>query len=276
MSTFARPGSVDEMLQLMESEDCAPIAGATDIYPAAVGSRLVGGFVDLSGIVELRGIERRADVWRIGATTTWTDILNADLPDFMVALQQCAAQIGGVQIQNVATIAGNLVTASPAGDSIPVLLSMDARVELARKGNTRSLPLEQFIVGYRETALEPGEVMTAIEVPHLESARSSFRKLGSRSHLVISIVMVSAVVRMRDGVVSEVGISVGACSPVACRILGLEDELQGAPPDEIERIVDNYVFDELAPIDDIRATASYRQRVVPCLVRRSFTDCVET
>ncbi len=276
MSTFARPGSVDEMLQLMDSEGRTPMAGATDIYPAAVGSRLAGGFVDLTGVAELRGIERRSDVWRIGATTTWTDILKADLPDFMVALQLCAAQIGGVQIQNVATVAGNLVTASPAGDSIPVLLSMDARVELARKGHTRSLPLEQFIVGYRETALNPGEVVTAIEVPHIESARSSFQKLGSRSHLVISIVMVSAVVSMRDDVVSEVGISVGACSPVARRISGLEDAIRGAPAGDFERIVDNYVFDELAPIDDIRATASYRQLVVPRLVRRALADCVES
>ncbi len=270
-----RPRTLDSALQVLADGDWQVYAGTTDIYPASVGRRASRNALDLTGIASLRGISRDGDHWRFGACTTWTDIATAELPAQFAGLQDAATQIGGIQIQNRGTVAGNLCTASPAGDSIPVFLSLSATVELSGLGGVRTVPLADFVTGYRETVLQPDEIVSAVLVPD-RSGPSNFQKLGSRSHLVISIAMVATHLEpTADGPV--VRIAVGACSPVAVRLRGLEAELNARLDLTLVDLdlVDAYGFDELSPIGDVRASADYRADVVRPLVKRSVAACVE-
>lgn len=266
---YRRPTSVTAVAELLDDDpEALVVAGGTDVYPATVGRTLEQNVIDLSAVDELRGIELRDEQWVFGACTTWTEIARSNLPEQFTALQQAAPQIGGLQVQNRGTLGGNLCTASPAGDSIPVLMALSARVELTGPNGTRNLALHDFITGYRATALDPGEFVSAIRVP-ARHGMSNFQKLGSRTHLVISIVMVAAHVEPGPEPVARV--AVGACSPVAVRLRGLEEQLRSdLSPDVAER----YGYPELQPIDDVRASASYRVDVVAPLVARSIAACL--
>src|SRR6202035_3905975 len=126
---------------------------------------------------------------RIGGLTTWTEIVRTPMPRCFDALKSAAREIGGIQIQNRGTVAGNLCNASPAADSVPPLLALDAEVELVSAAGPRRMPLAEFIVGNRKTARQPNEILSQILVPRtVENAASTFLKLGARRYLVISIV----------------------------------------------------------------------------------------
>jgi CO/xanthine dehydrogenase FAD-binding subunit len=206
----------------------------------------------------------------LGATTTWSELLAADLPPAFDGLRQAAREVGGRQIQNAGTLAGNLCNASPAADGVPPLLALDAEVELASRTGTRRLPLAQFITGNRRTALAADELLVAIRVPEpRHEARSGFLKLGARRYLVISIAMASAVLESVAGRVQAARIAVGACSAVAQRLPSLEAGLVGARldaglPDRVERAH----LSPLRPIDDVRGSAEYRSEAVVTLLRR--------
>jgi CO/xanthine dehydrogenase FAD-binding subunit len=206
----------------------------------------------------------------LGATTTWSELLAADLPPLFDGLKQAARQVGGRQIQNAGTLAGNLCNASPAADGVPPLLALDAEVELASRAATRRLPLAQFITGNRCTALAADELLVAIHVPQPRyEARSAFLKLGARRYLVISIVMASAVLESVAGHVHAARIAVGACSAVAQRLPSLEAALVGARLDAglLDR-VERAHLSPLRPIDDVRGSAGYRSEAVVTLLRR--------
>ena len=160
----------------------------------------MGSVVDIAGLTELRGISIVEGALRFGALTRWADIAVAALPSRFDGLRAAASQIGSVQVQNVGTLGGNLCNASPAADGIPPLLSLDASVELTSIAGSRLLPLEHFLTGYRQTALRPDELLTAVLIPRTagDDARSAFLKLGLRRYLVISVVMVAVVVAHRS------------------------------------------------------------------------------
>lgn len=270
---FARPRTLSEALGLMAAGGRG-LAGGTDLYPGA-GTRLAGPVVDLCGLDELAGITQ-ADGLRIGAATPWTLIAEADLPPALRALQQAARQIGGRQVQNAGTIGGNLCNASPAADGVPPLLVLDAEVELASNLGMRRMGLKSFVLGPRQTALAPGEVLTAVVIPDAGlRGRSAFVKLGARSHLVISIAMVAARIEIVAGHVTFAAVAVGACSPVATRLEAVEAALIGAPATALaDRVRAEDVAAELAPIDDVRATAAYRREAAVELVRRAVAEAV--
>ena len=263
------PTSVSDALAILARGPAKVMAGCTDAYPAQRPGPGPATILDLTRVAGLRGIEATAQGgWRIGATTTWTDILRADLPPAFDGLKQAARQVGSVQIQNRATVAGNLCNASPAADGVPPLLTLDARVEIAGPAGTRILPLDAFILGPRQTALAPGEIVTALLVPPV-AGRAAFEKLGSRAHLVISIAMVAVRVQTEAGRIAAVQVAVGSCAPVARRLPALETALvgtvPGAPvPDASE------LYAPLSPIDDVRGSAAYRRAAVPELVRRAL------
>lgn len=268
---FHRPHTVDDALALLAHGGGRALAGGTDLFPAHGGGPLSGTVVDLTAIPALRGISHANGVWRIGAGTTWSDITAAALPPGFQALQQAARTIGSVQIQNSGTIAGNLCNASPAADSVPALLVLDASVEIASANGTRTLPLRDFITGYRRTALAPGELVTAIVVPDAAAqAPSHFLKLGARAYLVISIVMVATQIESEDGRIRTARIAVGACSPVAMRLHALEADLIGTPVAGAAALVQPAHLAALTPIDDVRATAAYRRDAALTLVRRAL------
>ncbi|MEP1944990.1 MAG: FAD binding domain-containing protein, partial [Sulfitobacter sp.] len=220
-------------------------------------------FLDVTRIHALNGVSVAQDTIRIGATTTWTQLVNTDLPPAFDALKQAARAVGSLQIQNAGTIAGNICNASPAADGVPPLLALDARVELASAARgTRSLPLADFILGVRQTALAPDELMTAIVIPAPSAtAKSAFEKLGSRKYLVISISMVAAVITAdAQGRITQARIAVGACSAVAQRMEALEQDIIGKHLEDISITPEHLA--PLSPITDVRGSGDYRLDVV--------------
>jgi CO/xanthine dehydrogenase FAD-binding subunit len=251
------------------------LAGGTDFFPSLGDRPVTGPVVDISALRELSGVVRDAKYIRIGGLTTWTEVLNTPLPRCFDGLKAAAREIGGVQIQNRATVAGNLCNASPAADSVPPLLALDAEVELASKTGTRRLPLRDFLTGNRKTSRRPGEILSYIFVPRtVEDASSVFLKLGARRYLVISIVMVAVVIQKDSGRVSDARVSVGSCSAVARRLTELERALIGAPAAAgLGALVSSDHLETLTPINDIRATAAYRRDAAFRLVQRALDAC---
>ncbi len=274
MSDYARPARVAAALDLLARGAPTILAGGTDFYPARVARPPAAAVLDITGLRELRGIRARADHWRIGATTSWSDILSARLPRQFDGLKLAAREVGGAQIQNAGTVAGNLCNASPAADGVPALLALNARVELRSARGVRQLPLQDFLLGPRRTALQPQELMTAVLVPRAaHAAASHFLKLGARKYLVISIAMASAVLEHRGGKIVDARIAVGACSPVALRLPALEATLRGKRFDAtLGNLVQDAHLAALEPIADVRASGAYRRQAALELVRRLLRE----
>lgn len=267
---YIAPTRLDDALAARRA-GASIVAGGTDWFPAKGEAPFSGTLLDITRIEGLRGITTDAAGIRIGAATTWSEVIRADLPSAFDGLKAAAREIGAVQIQNAGTVAGNLCNASPAADGIPPLLALDATVELAGPEGTRRLTLPDFVTGVRRTALEAGEIVTAIHVPTPEAAvRSAFVKLGARRYLVISIVMVAVQLSLRAGRVHDVRIAVGAASPVARRLQELEAALEGLALADLPVAITPDRIAGLAPIDDIRADAAYRREAVPEAIRRAL------
>jgi CO/xanthine dehydrogenase FAD-binding subunit len=277
-TSYVKPRTLHDAVALLAAGDVRILSGGTDFYPA-LGDRLVGeAVVDVSGLSELRGVSGEADCIRIGGLTTWSEMVRAPLPRCFDGLKSAAREVGGVQIQNRGTLAGNLCNASPAADGVPPLLALDAEVELVSRVGIRRMPLADFIVGNRKTRKKPDEILAAVLVPRsLEDAASTFVKLGARRYLVISISMVAVVLLLQDNRhVLEARVAVGSCSAVAQRLRVLEAELVGASVrDGLGALVRLEHLAPLSPIDDVRATAEYRIDASLRLVQRALNSCVE-
>lgn len=273
---YLKPKTLQEAVSVLAASGGQVLAGGTDFYPA-LGERLPqGNVVDISSLREIRGIAFETGWIRIGALTTWTEIIRTPLPPYFNGLKAAAREVGSVQIQNRGTVAGNLCNASPAADGVPPLLALDAEVELASSTGTRRMPLEQFVTGNRKTAKALGEILSAIWIPrNLENAASSFLKLGARRYLVISISMVAVVLQCDDaGRVADARVAVGSCSASAKRLRQLEADLVGRPLDSgIGSAVRVEHLSPLSPITDVRATAEYRRDASSTLVRRALETC---
>ncbi|MCC1493989.1 FAD binding domain-containing protein [Cognatishimia sp. F0-27] len=270
---YHRPHSVEAALALL-ADGAAPIAGGTDWYPARGAAPLPADVLDLTALDGFGGIRRVNDGWEIGALTTWTEILRADLPPAFDGLKAAAREVGSVQIQNAGTLGGNLCNASPAADGVPPLLCLNAEVSWIGPTGPGRAPLGRFLTGVRQTALPKGALLRAVHIPDPGAARGSFLKLGARKYLVISIAMVSALVSMKDGRIDTARVAVGACSAVAQRLPALEAALTGAAPDEIlERMTPAQVA-PLSPIDDIRGDAGYRRDAAGTLIARAIARAV--
>jgi CO/xanthine dehydrogenase FAD-binding subunit len=275
MGDYLRPARLEEALQALTWPRTV-LAGGTDFYPVRVGRAIDEDVLDITAIDALRGISETADGWRLGATTTWSELLDAPLPPLFDSLKLAAREVGGRQIQNTGTLGGNLCNASPAADGVPPLLILDAEVELVSPRGLRRLPLSQFIIGARRTALAPDEMMTAVVMPApAATIRSAFIKLGTRRYLVISIVMVAVALDIVGGIVRDARIAVGCCSAVAQRIAEAERRLIGARAQAgLGDAIGARDLAALSPIDDVRATAVYRRDAALTLVRRGLEACV--
>jgi CO/xanthine dehydrogenase FAD-binding subunit len=274
---YFRPETVEEAAQILAEQGGSILSGGTDFFPALSDRQVTGTVVDISAIGSMRGIVTTAHEHRIGALTTWTDVITSSLPPSFDALKCAAGEIGGVQIQNRGTVAGNLCNASPAADGVPPLLALDAEVELVSKKASRRVPLSAFITGNRKTLRHPDEILSAVVVPRtMDPAKSTFLKLGARRYLVISIAMVAVIIKADErGRVAEARVAVGSCSRTAQRLPGLESELSGLPARSgIGSLVRREHLASLLPIDDIRATASYRMDVALTLISRALEDCI--
>jgi CO/xanthine dehydrogenase FAD-binding subunit len=272
---FERPQSIAEAARLLASGPWAVLAGGTDLYPAHVGRTVAAPLLDITAIAGLRGIRVDDRGWTIGATTTWTDVVRAELPPLFAALKAAAREVGGVQIQNAGTVAGNLCNASPAADGTPVLLALGARVVLHSARGERELALDEFVLGSRRTARAADELVVAVRIPARSMrARSAFAKLGGRRYLTIAISTVAVVVDIdANGRVAEAAVAVGSCSAVARRLPMLESRLVGMAADaDLAGALEPADLAPLTPIDDLRGSAAYRRDATATLVRRALRE----
>lgn len=283
MENYLRPATLQQALVALagkfRAESWSVIAGGTDFFPARVGRFIAEPILDISALNELRSISEADDFYRIGALTTWSDLRAASLPDWFRGLTTASLDIGGIQVQNMGTLAGNICNASPAADGVPNLLVLDAEVELQSIRGMRRVPLAEFIIGSRRTGRRDDELVTALWLKKPDAAaRSVFLKLGARRYLVISVVMVAIILVASEdgGSIADLRVSVGACSEVAQRLYALEDYLRGMPCDRgvVEHVSATYL-DCLKPIDDVRASAGYRRDAALTLVKRGIMKLIE-
>ena len=271
--------SIDEACaSLAAHPDALVLAGGTDLMVEVNrGVRTIGHVVAVDRIPELRGWSLegdRADVLRLGAGTTCTDLAEPALASLVPALAQAARTVGSPQIRNTATLGGNLATASPAGDTLPVLAALDAEIELQSAGGARRLPLDEFVTGVKANALIPGELITVIRVPVLEGPQE-FLKVGTRNAMVIAVTSLALVVD-RPG--RNVRVALGSVAPVPLRAVEAEvlvaerldfENMASPDSDLVDRFAD-LVADAARPIDDHRSSAAYRRHAVRVLARRAI------
>jgi xanthine dehydrogenase small subunit len=253
--TYLRPKDLKDAVQLYRTTPgCRPLAGGTDLMVMLHAGTLrpePRAVLDLWSLSELKGVRRTSDTLEIGAAEPYTAIIRSpDVQQHLPALAAVARTIGAAQIQNRGTLGGNLANASPAGDTLPVLLAYEAVVVTDR----RSIPIDQFFTGYRKTALHPDELITAVRFPL--GRQVVFRKVGTRAAQAISKV-VMAVSK------SPARIAIGSVAEVPLRARRAEAALERG---DVAGAV-AAVAEDIRPIDDVRSTAVYRRAVTQNVLR---------
>ena len=244
------------------------VAGATDLGLEITKKQVrFGALIALGGIAELNGIAADATTLDLGAAVTW-DQAHAPLAALWPDLDELVARFAGLQIRNVATLGGNLANASPIGDGAPMLLALGAELELWRAGRRRRLPLDRFFLGYRRTALEPGEIILRIRVPKPgPGTRVAAYKLSKRFESDISAVCACFAAELgADGRIASCRIAYGGMAAVPLRLPQAEELATGRTWDDA---LDDEMVEALgaamAPISDLRASAAYRRHVAAAL-----------
>jgi CO/xanthine dehydrogenase FAD-binding subunit len=257
------PRSLDEALQhRSERPEAHPIAGGTDVMVELNFDRLrPDGLLNLNEVPELRGWARENGTLRLGAGLTYAEAMRPPLAELLPALAEGSRTVGSPQIRNRGTIGGNLGTASPAGDALPPLLVEQADVELASVRGTRSLPLQEFLVGPKQNALRPDELVTAVRLSP-SGAPQTFMKVGPRNAMVIAVVSLTL---LADRERAELRASFGSAGPVP--------GLVAAPLGERESFPEQ-VAAAASPIDDVRGTAAYRRHALRVLTARALERCL--
>lgn len=276
------PKSLAEALTLLSH--CGPdgklLAGGTNmVVELRDGHHNGKSLVDLSHLEELRGITKQDGYIVIGGGTTITELIDHPLIGAHAGILKEAARLfANPLVRNRATVAGNLVDASPAADTAPPLLALNAEVQLMSQAATRWIKLEDFITGVRKTLLQPGEVMVAIRWP-VPVARSAgaYTKVGLRKADAISVLSAAVMMTIDDtGVCRQTSIALGAVAPKPFRAHEAEALLIGKVPDSaLIAEAALRAAESTRPIDDIRGTAAYRKRVVAITVRRLLTKAAE-
>ena len=272
----ALPRTLDEAVEALRADPGAlVVAGGTDVMVEVnAGRRRPTTVVSLSGVDELRGWRREGGEVVVGATTTYRALEQPEFAALVPALAQAARTVGSPQIRNAATLGGNIGTASPAGDTLPVLAALDATVELVSAAGPRTVPLLELVTGVKTTALAPGELVRAVRMPVLRGAQE-FCKVGTRSAMVISVVMVAVVVDL-DGRTVRIGVGSAAPTPVRAREAEawIRERVDWDRPalraaDDAERFAE-LVAADTRPIDDHRSTAAYRRHAIEVCARRAL------
>jgi CO/xanthine dehydrogenase FAD-binding subunit len=259
-----------------------PLAGGTDVMVRLTGeigeppSRLL----DLWRLDELRGISSDGGAITLGALTTYTDIRRSvACREHLPALVEAAATIGAAQIQNRGTLGGNIANASPAGDTLPVLLALDAEIVVGGPRGERTIPAADFWVAYRRTALAPDELVLRIRIPVAGGREARFRKIGTRRAQAISKVVMALAWRERGGSAasarawSDVRVALGSVADRPIRARATEAILDGAAPTpETADAAAAVLAGEITPIDDVRSTADYRRAVAARVLHRLIRD----
>ncbi|MBW3570089.1 MAG: FAD binding domain-containing protein [Gemmatimonadetes bacterium] len=259
------PRSLDDALgMLRQHAPLMPLAGCTDVFVALqFGTETARRFLNIWGLDELRGIDVRDGVLRMGALATYTELGRSPLVwEHLPMLVAASREVGGMQIQNRGTLGGNIANGSPAGDSLPVLAAADAVVVLRSLDGERRVPFTEFYTGYRATVIRPDELIVAVEVPPVEGAQW-FRKVGTRAAQAISKVVMAGVRAPRPR------IALGSVAATVVRLPQTENALAaGSTLEEAQRVLRQ----EIHPIDDVRSTAAYRLRVAANLLGQFWAE----
>jgi xanthine dehydrogenase small subunit len=254
-----------------------PLAGGTDLL-VEIGAGLApppGRILDLWALRELRGIARAGDELVVGALTTWTELRRSELVgERLPVLSEMAATIGALQIQNRGTLGGNIANASPAGDSLPVLLAADAVIVLGGPRGEREVPAAAFFTGYRRTACAADELVVRVRFPLPAGREVRFRKVGTRRAQAISKVVMALAWRPdATGAWHDVRVALGSIAERPVRAPAAEAALEGRhPTPETAAAAAAAAGAEIAPIDDVRSTAEYRRAVTARVLHRLVRD----
>lgn len=278
--TVLVPHSLDEVLSALAADPAATLlAGGTDLMVEVNEGhrRFPGGdaatVVALGGVPELTSwtVDPSGGRLVLGAGVRWAEVEREPLRSMVPALAEAARTVGSPQIRHAGTVGGNLATCSPAGDGLPVLAALDALVHLVSNGGRRTLPIGEFMVGVKRTALGPGELIESVEVPLLDGWQG-YSKVGVRNAMVIATA--SACVAT-DVATRSVRIALGSVAPTVIRCPDAEQAATAAVDWDSLRLAPDVAasIGELAaaasrPIDDHRSTAAYRRHAVGVMVRR--------
>lgn len=280
---YEKPASLREFesIYAAKAEDAKILSGGTDLH-VLIKEKLLAPrlLIDISDLPELRGISY--DPVRgvtIMAGTKIAEIERSPLvKEHAPALAFAAANLGSNQVRWMATMAGNICHASPAAETPPVLLAHDCELLIARQGGERTLPISRFFLSYRKTALETGEYVKAFRLPPLPArAAVSYRFKGLRKAMEIDMLNIGAYLELgEDGTsVNEVRLAMGSVGPVTYRAVVTEQKLKGMRiGEEFFAAACDGVVQEATPIDDVRASAQYRNRVIGVLTRRALEECL--
>jgi CO/xanthine dehydrogenase FAD-binding subunit len=272
------PATLAEAYGFLAAGPVTPIAGGTDLMVRITGEigTLPTRMLDISRLEALEGISLELGHLVLGARTTYTEIRRSALcREHLPALVEAAATIGAAQIQNRGTLGGNIANASPAGDTLPVLLATDAVFDLGSASGERSVAAAEFFTAYRETALAPDELLLRVRIPLAAGRDTRFRKVGTRRAQAISKVVMAVSWRAHGPSAgwSDVRVALGSVAATPIRAAAAEAALEGARPNpETADAASEALVGELQPIDDVRSTADYRRVVAARILHRIVRD----
>jgi len=277
------PGELKTALQLLDKykKKCKVIAGGTDILPAIRRGVLTASdalqVVDITHIDELSGIEKHQNIIRIGAATRLAEIERSPVINkYAPILAQAINEMASAQIRNSGTIGGNLCTASPAADTAPPLLALDAALRINSQQAEKLVDLKSYFLGPGRTIMKPGEMVSEINFPAMKKDERFFWiKLGRRNVFTLSIVSVAIWIKIKNGIVYGIRIALGAAAPTPLRLLRTEAYFTGKKLNA--ELIENgiqLIPEEINPISDVRASAAYRTDMAMVLTRRALISCI--
>jgi carbon-monoxide dehydrogenase small subunit/xanthine dehydrogenase small subunit len=275
---YFRPTTLEGALEILAQRpgQVRPIAGGTDVLVKAKDGHVARETLfDVTAVPELLGIDERGDHLWIGAGVTHTEMAESPLvAQWVPALPAACAVIGGPQIRNRGTLGGNLANASPAADTVPPLYAADAVVEIASIYARREMPITEFFLGPRQTALEKDELILGVRIPMRPGVRGAFLRLGQRQAQAISKVSVAVALTFKDGRPDWVRVALGAVAPTVMRAPRAEAALRDGGWGGLQK-AKAAVREEVQPIDDLRSTREYRREMAAVLLERAVRRAAE-
>ena len=265
MSMFYQPLTIDEALACLAKENTMACAGGTNLYvDRKHGKFLDKDYVSLDKLQELKQVEQKSDGWHVGSMVNFAKAEKLEIPGAECFIS-AASQVGAPQIRNRGTVGGNIISASPAADSVPALMALDAKAVLKSLSGERVVALADFMKGPGRTDLQPGELMTEIIIPNAKG-HSVFHKVGKRNALAIAICNQAVYMETENGKITDIRIALGSVGPTAVRACKTEAMLKGTDAaalsnGEFKAALRETLLGDICPIDDVRATKEYRQSV---------------